>query len=64
MNFNLSNTPEYSLNAGMIDELINLYGLFVKFLVVEKINRDLEVFGDYSHIKTDNNKAFDIYALP
>jgi hypothetical protein len=64
VNFNLSNTPEYALNAAMIDELINLYGLLVKFLVVEKINRDLEVFGDYSHIKTDNNKAFDIYALP
>jgi hypothetical protein len=64
MNFNLGNTPEYSLNASMIDELINLYGLLVKFLVVQKINRDLEVFGDYSHIKTDNNNAFDIYALP
>jgi hypothetical protein len=64
MNFNLSQRPEYSLQASMLDELINLYGLLVKFLVVQKINRDVEVFGDYSHIKTDNNKAFDIYALP
>jgi hypothetical protein len=48
----------------MTEELINLYGLLCKFLVVQKINVDSTVFGDYSHIKTDNNKVFDFYGLP
>jgi len=64
MNFNLTGNPEYSLFADMTDELIKLYGIACRFLIVQRINQDLNVFGDYSHIKTDNSKAFDIYALP
>lgn len=64
MNFNLTNTHDYDLQGSMTDELINLYGLNCKFLVVEKINRDTTVFGDFSHIKTDNKKIFSIYAYP
>lgn len=64
MNFNFSNQPEYELNTSLIEEMINLYGILVKFLVTEKINKDDNVFGDYSHLKSDNNKIYDIYMLP
>lgn len=64
MNFNISSKPEYSLNARMSAELIDLYGVKVKFMVIEKINRDDLVFGDYSHIKTNSSSIFEIYGLP
>lgn len=64
MNFNINDNPEYDLNAGLIDEVINLYGVPVKFLITTKLNNDDNVFGDYSSIKTDNSKIFEIYALP
>jgi len=63
-NFNFSARPDYTLNTQLIEEVINLYGILVKFLVVEKINRDDVVFGDYSHLKSDSSKVFDIYMLP
>lgn len=63
-NFNFSAKPDYTLNNSLIEEVINLYGVLVKFLVVEKINRDDVVFGDYSHLKSDSAKIFDIYMLP
>jgi hypothetical protein len=64
MNFNISEAPEYDLNTQMIDELINLYGVSTKFLVIERINKDDAVFGDFSHIKTDSEKIFEMYMLP
>jgi hypothetical protein len=64
MNFNLSRTPDYKLQARLIDEIINLYGINCKFLKVEKINKDIEVFGDFSHIKIDNKKVFNVYLMP
>lgn len=64
MNFNFSQQPEYSLNSSLTHEVINLYGVLTKFLVVQKINNDDIVFGDYSHIKTDNSKIFDVYMMP
>lgn len=64
MNFNFSKQPEYQLNTSLIEEVIRLYGVLVKFLVTEKINEDNAVFGDYSHLKSDNNKIYDIYMLP
>lgn len=63
-NFNFTGTSDYSLNSQMIEEVINLYGVMVKFLVVEKINKDDIVFGDYSHLKSDSTKIYDIYMLP
>ena len=63
-NFNINDNPEYDLNASLIDETINLYGVAVKFLVTTKLNSDDNIFGDYSSIKTDNSKIFEIYALP
>lgn len=64
MNFNISEQPEYDLNSDMINELINLYGVSTKFLVIERINRDDTVYGDFSHIKTDSEKIFEMYMLP
>ena len=59
MNFNTNSTPDYSLNSGMIKEMISLYGVLTKFLVTEKINKDETVFGDYSHMKTDEDEVYD-----
>lgn len=64
MNFNYSKHPEYQLHTSLIEEAIKLYGILVKFLVTEKINKDDSVFGDYSHLKSDNSKIYDIYMLP
>jgi len=64
MNFNFTGQPEYQLNTSLAEELINLYGVLTKFLLTEKINRDDVVFGDYSHMKSDNSKIYDIYMLP
>jgi hypothetical protein len=64
VNFNFSSQPEYDLNTSMITEVINLYGVLTKFLVTEKINKDDNVFGDYSHLKSDSSKIYDIYMLP
>jgi len=64
MNFNFSKNPEYSLNKSITNELINLYGILTKFLVTEKINKDDVVFGDYTHLKSDSSKIYDIYMMP
>ena len=64
MGFNFNSAPEYSLNTSLTTEMISLYGVETKFLVVERINRDDVVFGDYSHLKTDNTQIFDMTMLP
>lgn len=63
-NFNTNAAPEYDLNTELIDECINLYGVPTKFLVVQRLNSDDTVFGDYSSIKTDNSKIFEVYMMP
>ena len=63
-NYNIDDAPEYDLNTELIDECIYLYGVPTKFLVVQKLNSDDTVFGDYSSIKTDNTKIFDVYMMP
>lgn len=63
-NFNFTNAAEYSLNTQMTSEMINLYGVLTKFLITEKINIDDEVFGDFSHMKTDSEKIYEMYMLP
>ena len=64
MNFNFSNTQDYALNTGLIEEMIELYGILVKFILTEKINDDDTVFGDYSHLKSIPGEIYDIYMLP
>jgi hypothetical protein len=63
-NFNTNEAAEYDLNTELIDECINLYGVQTKFLVVQKLNSDDTIFGDYSSIKTDNSKIFDVFMMP
>lgn len=64
MNFNFNSQPEYQLNTSLAEEMIRLYGVLTKFLVTEKINKDDNVFGDYSHMKSDSTRIYDIYMLP
>lgn len=64
MGFNFNNQPEYQLNTGLTEEMIRLYGVSNKFLITEKINEDTTVFGDYSHMKSDNSKIYDMHMLP
>lgn len=64
MNFNFSNKNEYTLNTSLTFEMINLYGIGVKYIITEKVNLDLSVFGDYSHLKTNNSDIFEVNMLP
>jgi len=64
MNFNFSENPEYDLNTSLTEEMINLYGILTKFLVTEKINKDDAVFGDYSHMKSNNQSIYEMYMIP
>lgn len=63
-NFNYSRRVEYSLQESLIKEYINHYGILVKFIKTEKINRDDVVFGDFSHMKSNLKDIFDMYMLP
>lgn len=63
-NYNFNNAPDYDLNASLIDEVINLYGVLVKFLKVHQINKDDVIFKDYSSIKTNSDDIFEIYLMP
>jgi len=64
MGFNFNSQPEYQLNTSLAEEMINLYGVETKFIIAERINKDDNVFGDYSHLKTDSDKIFQINMLP
>lgn len=64
MNFNFTQKSEYQLNTSLAEEMIRLYGVLTKFMLMERINKDDNVFGDYSHLKSDSNQIFDIYMLP
>lgn len=67
MNLNFHLKPDYDLHTSLVDELINLYGTPVRFLVTEKIVDSLtgdnshengdpqsKVFGDFKTLKTDH----------
>jgi hypothetical protein len=65
MNFNLgfNHEGEYSLFKSQTQEIINLYGVYTKYLIVEKINKDV-IFGEHSHIKVDAETVFEMFMLP
>lgn len=63
MNFNVNSAPEYNLYKSFTAEIINLYGIPVKYLITEKINQDI-IFGEHSHIKIDNSSVYELYMLP
>jgi len=52
MNFNLNlQNNEYNLQNSLTDELIRIYGIPVRLVIAEKMNKDF-TFGDFSHLKT------------
>lgn len=64
MNFNFDQKAEYALNTSLVEEMINLYGVPTKFLLTEKINIDDNVFGDFSHMKTNSENIYEMFMLP
>jgi hypothetical protein len=66
MNLNLyddSYDGEYELFRSTSEELIDTFGVPVKYLITKKINQD-SVFGEHSHIKIDNEAVFQMFAMP
>lgn len=64
INLNFSPMPEYDLNESLVDEMINMYGVNIKLLITEKINVDDNVFGDFTHMKSNTEDTFEMFALP
>ena len=63
-NLNTSRKPENSFYKTMIDEVIEMYGIPVKYLYADKINPN-EVFKDFSHLSVNPEiRSKDIYLLP
>jgi len=67
INFNYSTddstNPEYELFRSTTEELINMYGIKIKYLITKKINPD-HIFGEHSHIKIDNDSVHEFFAKP
>ena len=67
MNFNYStdssHNNEYELFRSTTEELINLYGIRIKYIITEKINQD-NIFGEHSHIRVDNENVHEFFAKP
>lgn len=61
MNLNQRQT-EYDLAGVQTEEVIRIYGIPIKLLLAERINKDI-IFGDHSHIKVDDKNVFNLYAL-
>lgn len=53
-NLNTSRKPETHLEANLIHENINIYGIQCLWLFSEKVNKDEIVFRDFSHFKVQN----------
>ena len=65
MNFNTTHQPDYDLTSLLTEEVINLYGVGVKYIVTDKVSLDESVFGEWMTLKADNNDVFnEIYLLP
>jgi hypothetical protein len=63
-NLSLSRKPEVDLYRNLIHENISMYGIPVKYLYSERINKN-EVFKDFSHFKVENPDSFkEIYLMP
>jgi hypothetical protein len=62
-NLNTSRKPEVELNRKLINETISMYGIPVKYLYSEKINKD-QVFKDFSHNKIPEDGYKEVYIMP
>ena len=64
MNFNLDNNfNEYELFNSQTQELINLYGILLKFIKVDRVKNDY-IFGESKSIKADGKNIFEMFGLP
>ena len=67
MNFNYStddtHNNEYDLFRSTTAEMINLYGIQIKYLITEKIQQDT-IFGEHHSIKINNENVFEFFAKP
>ena len=63
-NLNTSRKPEYALNAHLIHENIEIFGIQCMYLYSERINEDSLVFRDFSHMKVEPGVAQQITILP
>jgi hypothetical protein len=66
MNFNIHDSSydgEYELFRSTTAELINLYGVPIKYLITEKVNQD-NLFGEHMSLKVDNEAVHEMHALP
>lgn len=64
MNLNFGAKPDYQLNSGMIKEVINMYGIQVRLILQERVNNDQVVFGDRTHLFSDNENSYEMFMLP
>jgi len=67
MNFNYStdgsHNSEYDLFRSTTEEMINLYGIKIKYIITEKVNQDT-IFGEHSHLRIDNENVHEFFAKP
>jgi len=67
MNYNFGDQNsldnEYDLFKNSTEEVINLYGIKIKYLITKKINPD-HIFGESTHISVDNKNVYEFYAMP
>ena len=66
MNLNIGfggHEGEYDLLKSQTQEVINIYGIYTKYLIAEKVNQD-KIFGEHSHIKVDNDEVYEMFMLP
>lgn len=63
MNLNFTHKNDYNLNKKLIDEMIKMYGIECKLLLVEKNHVDPEVFGDWDSINTNCEVKY-VHLLP
>lgn len=64
MAWNLNNKKQdYILQGAVTSELIDMYGLSVRYFSTELINED-NILNEFQHLKLDNLNAFDINVYP
>jgi len=64
MPVNLNNIQsEYNLYSEQTEELIDIYGLTVKYVKSDNQNLD-EIFGEYSHKKLNQNDVYEVNVMP
>lgn len=62
-NFNISRSPEYDLYNACTREMIDLYGIECKLVLVKKLGVS-SIVNEWASIQTDGEKIFDICVLP